>query len=88
MVVNGNTLLASNLGDSGFIVIRSGAVFVATQQQQHKFNFPYQIGGKDAMGDHPSVAQVRLKRRLAWRRAPFTLQGLMRRQRFFTKNIS
>jgi len=59
MVVNGNKLGVSNLGDSGFVVIRGGAVLKASQQQQHQFNFPYQIGGKEAMGDHPSVAQVR-----------------------------
>ena len=43
IVLNGSTLVASNLGDSGFIIVRGGLVHEATTQQQHKFNFPYQV---------------------------------------------
>ena len=35
---------ASNLGDSGFLISRDGAVAFISPQQQHEFNFPYQIG--------------------------------------------
>lgn len=57
LALNGSTLTGSNLGDSGFMVIRAGEMLMATQQQQHSFNFPFQLGGAEAMGDHP--AQVR-----------------------------
>lgn len=56
LVLNGSKLTASNLGDSGFMVIRAGQMVMATTQQQHSFNFPFQIGGAEAMGDHPRVA--------------------------------
>lgn len=55
--INGSTLSATNLGDSGFLVLRAGAVVFQTPQQQHSFNFPYQIGSKDSMSDPPSAAQ-------------------------------
>lgn len=56
MVLNDRSLLGSNLGDSGFLVIRQGQLLMATSQQQHSFNFPFQIGGEGAMGDHPRQA--------------------------------
>nr|BAU61579.1 serine/threonine phosphatase, family 2C [Gonium pectorale] len=56
-VVNGNSLSVSNLGDSGLLVLRGGAVAFHTPQQQHGFNFPYQIGSADSMSDSPSSAQ-------------------------------
>lgn len=37
-------LIAANLGDSGFLVIRDGEVIFRTKEQQHAFNFPYQLG--------------------------------------------
>ena len=50
-------LHASNLGDSGFMVVRQGEVAFMSPQQQHEFNFPYQIGSPDSMGDLPQAAQ-------------------------------
>ena len=50
-------LHASNLGDSGFMVVRGGEVAFMSPQQQHDFNFPYQLGSPDAMGDAPAKAQ-------------------------------
>lgn len=50
-------LHASNLGDSGFMVVRSGELMFMSPQQQHEFNFPYQIGSPDSMSDTPQVAQ-------------------------------
>lgn len=50
-------LHASNLGDSGFMIVRGGELFFMSPQQQHEFNFPYQIGSPDSMSDTPQVAQ-------------------------------
>ncbi|EDW49369.1 protein phosphatase PTC7 homolog [Drosophila sechellia] len=38
-----NTLYAANIGDSGFLVVRSGKVVCRSQEQQHQFNTPYQL---------------------------------------------
>eukprot|EP00286_Rhodomonas_abbreviata_P025743 CAMPEP_0181306896 /NCGR_PEP_ID=MMETSP1101-20121128/10561_1 /TAXON_ID=46948 /ORGANISM="Rhodomonas abbreviata, Strain Caron Lab Isolate" /LENGTH=419 /DNA_ID=CAMNT_0023413017 /DNA_START=36 /DNA_END=1295 /DNA_ORIENTATION=+ len=35
-----------NLGDSGLRIIRNGKVVLATEEQQHSFNFPKQLGMK------------------------------------------
>lgn len=56
IVMNENILTASNIGDSGFLIVRDGVAHMATTQQQHKFNFPFQVGGIGAMGDSPAVA--------------------------------
>jgi len=37
-------LAAANLGDSGFMVIRDNEVFYRSEEMQHFFNFPYQLG--------------------------------------------
>lgn len=52
----GNKVFASNLGDSGFALVREGIVEFVSPQQQHEFNFPYQIGSPDSMSDMPSSA--------------------------------
>jgi len=48
-----------NVGDSGFMVIRDGAVILRTKEQQYSFNAPFQLGtGSDdtpATGDRYSV---------------------------------
>ncbi|PNW81687.1 hypothetical protein CHLRE_06g256300v5 [Chlamydomonas reinhardtii] len=56
-VLNGDSLGVSNLGDSGLLILRAGKVAFHTPQQQHGFNFPYQIGSADSMSDSPSSAQ-------------------------------
>lgn len=48
--------MASNIGDSGFVLLRDGKLLAATPPQQHRFNFPYQIGTK---GNPVTAAQVR-----------------------------
>lgn len=35
----------ANLGDSGFMVVRNGQPVFRSKEQQHSFNFPYQLGG-------------------------------------------
>jgi protein phosphatase PTC7 len=57
LTLNGSTLCASNLGDSGFVIVRDGAPAFQSPQQQHNFNFPYQIGSADGgASDHPQSA--------------------------------
>jgi protein phosphatase PTC7 len=34
----------ANLGDSGFMIFRKGEVVFKTDEQQHGFNFPFQLG--------------------------------------------
>jgi len=55
LVLDGQQLRAANLGDSGFMVIRGLDIVYRTKEQQHSFNFPYQIGTGSA--DKPQHAQ-------------------------------
>jgi len=57
LCIHKGALHASNLGDSGFMVVRGGELAFMSPQQQHEFNFPYQIGSADSMADMPSAAQ-------------------------------
>ncbi|XP_047973020.1 probable protein phosphatase 2C 55 isoform X1 [Salvia hispanica] len=50
-------LHAINLGDSGFIVVRDGALIFESPVQQHGFNFTYQLE-RGNQGDLPSSGQV------------------------------
>lgn len=54
LVLDGNQLLAANLGDSGFMIIRGLEIVYRTKEQQHSFNFPYQIGTGSADKPHHS----------------------------------
>lgn len=58
LVINGTTLSASNLGDSGFVLVRDGVATFQCPQQQHNFNFPFQLGSADSMSDQPQAAMV------------------------------
>lgn len=58
LCLDGSTLHAANLGDSGFFVLRDGALAFLSPQQQHEFNFPYQIGSPDSLSDSPADAQT------------------------------
>ncbi|KAI7978811.1 putative protein phosphatase 2C 71, partial [Camellia lanceoleosa] len=55
-------LHVANIGDSGFIVIRSGAVFVKQVLHRcfYEFNFPYQIGSGDDLSDLVEVYRIYL----------------------------
>eukprot|EP01110_Echinostelium_bisporum_P005574 TRINITY_DN2360_c0_g1_i1.p2 TRINITY_DN2360_c0_g1~~TRINITY_DN2360_c0_g1_i1.p2 ORF type:complete len:142 (+),score=12.25 TRINITY_DN2360_c0_g1_i1:531-956(+) len=35
---------SANLGDSGYMIMRQGEVFYKSTEQQHSFNFPFQLG--------------------------------------------
>ena len=37
-------LRVANIGDSGIMIIRDGEIVFKTEEQQHGFNFPYQLG--------------------------------------------
>lgn len=41
---NGVELRSANVGDSGFMVVREGKIVYRSSEQQHQFNFPYQLG--------------------------------------------
>lgn len=57
-VFEGGLLKVCNLGDSGVIGYRRGRIFVRTDEQQHYFNCPFQLGseGEDTISDHPDAA--------------------------------
>jgi protein phosphatase PTC7 len=55
LALDGVNVSAANLGDSGFMVIRGLEIVYRTKEQQHSFNFPYQIGTGSA--DKPQHAQ-------------------------------
>lgn len=48
-------LTTANLGDSGMLLFRGGELVMRTKEQQHSFNFPYQIG---TSSDLPHYADV------------------------------
>ncbi|XP_057769049.1 probable protein phosphatase 2C 55 [Salvia miltiorrhiza] len=50
-------LHAINLGDSGFMIVRDGALIFESPVQQHGFNFTYQLE-RGNQGDLPSSGQV------------------------------
>lgn len=50
-------LHATNLGDSGFAVIRGNAVLYRSPQQQKGFNFPYQLAA-GTKGDPVSSSEA------------------------------
>jgi len=54
VLLDGFCLRTANLGDSGFMVIRGTDIVFRSKEQQHSFNFPYQLGTGSA--DLPSHA--------------------------------
>jgi len=55
IALDGMQLTAANLGDSGFMVVRGSTLIFRTKEQQHSFNFPFQIGTGST--DKPHHAQ-------------------------------
>ncbi|CAG8433642.1 1206_t:CDS:2 [Ambispora gerdemannii] len=55
-VLRGDELRIANLGDCGIIVIRHNDVIFRNEEQQHSFNYPYQLG--TGLFDEPSDAQT------------------------------
>lgn len=54
IVLEGTYINAANLGDSGFMILRGLEIVYRTKEQQHSFNFPYQIGTGSADKPHHS----------------------------------
>ncbi|KAG5583917.1 hypothetical protein H5410_044351 [Solanum commersonii] len=50
-----STIVAANVGDSGFFLIRKGKIIYKSPIQQRVFGCPYQLGNCNA--DNPSIAQ-------------------------------
>ena len=50
------TIRVAHVGDCGLLLVRGGAGVFRTTEQQHSFNFPYQLGG--ASRSRPSDAQT------------------------------
>ncbi len=60
--IDGNMLRASNLGDSGFLIIRNDQVVYRTKEQQYTFNFPYQLGtGSECLPIHADSISFELQ---------------------------
>jgi protein phosphatase PTC7 len=55
LVLDGTHINAANLGDSGFMIVRGLEIIYRSKEQQHSFNFPYQIGTGSA--DKPQHSQ-------------------------------
>lgn len=53
-------LRIANIGDCGISVIRHNDYIFRSEEQQHSFNFPYQLGTSSP--DRPNDAQVYLQR--------------------------
>eukprot|EP01111_Echinosteliopsis_oligospora_P016435 TRINITY_DN6834_c0_g1_i1.p1 TRINITY_DN6834_c0_g1~~TRINITY_DN6834_c0_g1_i1.p1 ORF type:complete len:378 (-),score=107.92 TRINITY_DN6834_c0_g1_i1:562-1695(-) len=58
IVLDGMKLYAANLGDSGLMIIRGQEIIFRSKEQQHSFNFPYQIGTGSADKPEHSVRYV------------------------------
>lgn len=50
--VSSQVLHVANIGDSGFVIIRNGTIFMKSSPMVHEFSFPYAIGlGDDSVDD-------------------------------------
>ena len=58
LALEDNKLHAANLGDSGFLVVRKQKVVFRCPSQQHRFNFPYQLGCPGTQSDLPEHAEA------------------------------
>ncbi|KAH8245430.1 hypothetical protein KR032_010376, partial [Drosophila birchii] len=48
-----STVYTANIGDSGFLAVRSGRILCRSQEQQHQFNTPYQLASPPpCLGGH------------------------------------
>ncbi|XP_056631741.1 protein phosphatase PTC7 homolog isoform X2 [Diorhabda carinulata] len=59
-----STLYTSNIGDSGFMVVRRGKVIRKSEEQQHYFNTPFQLSlpppgyRQEVLSDRPDAAMT------------------------------
>ncbi|KAL6012741.1 hypothetical protein ACLOJK_003230 [Asimina triloba] len=57
LAIQGQSIHAVNIGDGGFMVVRSRNIVFRTPVQIHRFNFPFQLGSSHRC-DPPSAAQT------------------------------
>ncbi|KAJ3326625.1 hypothetical protein HDU93_002358 [Gonapodya sp. JEL0774] len=58
-ILRTDRLRVASLGDCALILLRSDGVYFRTEEQQHSFNFPYQLGsGSRDVPDDAEVAEV------------------------------
>ncbi|KAJ3117525.1 hypothetical protein HDU96_006454 [Phlyctochytrium bullatum] len=55
VIIRDDELRIANIGDCGLMLIRNGEAIFRSEEQQHSFNFPYQLG--TGRNDLPSEAQ-------------------------------
>lgn len=61
LCLDGTTLHVSNLGDSGFMVVRDGNAVITSKPQHLTYNHPYHLWmPKAGAGESPSQADVGL----------------------------
>jgi len=59
VVIQENSLKAVNLGDSGFLVVRNNEIYFKSKEQQHSFNFPFQLGtGSTDTPEHAELFEL------------------------------
>lgn len=60
--IEANRLRIANLGDSGLLLIRNNELVLKTREQQHSFNFPFQIGtGSTDLPQHAETYDVEIE---------------------------
>mmetsp|Transcript_25564 Transcript_25564/g.35273 ORF Transcript_25564/g.35273 Transcript_25564/m.35273 type:complete len:444 (-) Transcript_25564:63-1394(-) len=61
----GRKLLAANLGDSGFLILRGGAIVLASEALQHYFDCPYQMSdlsrGRSETAEDAQMFEIEVK---------------------------
>eukprot|EP01112_Ceratiomyxa_fruticulosa_P013628 TRINITY_DN3842_c0_g1_i1.p1 TRINITY_DN3842_c0_g1~~TRINITY_DN3842_c0_g1_i1.p1 ORF type:complete len:461 (-),score=104.20 TRINITY_DN3842_c0_g1_i1:583-1965(-) len=59
VLLDGSYLSCANLGDSGFMVVRGSDIIYRSKEQQHSFNFPYQLGtGSYDLPEHSDKSNI------------------------------
>lgn len=61
VILSQDELRIANIGDCGVSVIRRNNYVFRSEEQQHSFNFPYQLG--TASFDSPNDAQVTMEKK-------------------------
>lgn len=62
LTLNDSELQSANLGDSGFMVLRGNEILFRSKEQQHSFNFPFQLGtGSTDKPEHASVVNLKVE---------------------------
>ncbi|OMJ18185.1 putative protein phosphatase 2C 80, partial [Smittium culicis] len=60
-LLRGDELIVANIGDSGLTIIRDGEMVFRTEEQQHSFNYPYQLGTEENSDSVSNAQTFRIK---------------------------